>query len=324
MNYYIYNNIIDRLVIGADGNNSIIRRLSNITTYGWSYGQEAIITIVKLQSNDLNDLENNTAFQKYLSTGPIAMLPLWNGYSSIVWSVPFNKSQKLLKLSKEEFIIELNNAFQTESNINRWNNQSNSFNSSLKQSYFNEKINNFNNLLMKTSELIDERINVPIINDICSNDGTYKLLNFPLSFQHVNSYVSNRIALIGDSAHSFHPQAGQGLNLGLKDSKALSECISLNQQNGMDIGDINGLNNYNNKQYYSNLSMMSSVDIINTIFSETIKEPLKFNQLNNQIMNESMKYDSITTMKHYLRSFGMLGIHSLPFIKRKIAEFAIG
>ena len=40
-------------------------------------------------------------------------------------------------------------------------------------------------------------------------------ISFPLSFQQASSYISKNIVLIGDSAHSIHPQAGQGLNLGI-------------------------------------------------------------------------------------------------------------
>ena len=53
-----------------------------------------------------------------------------------------------------------------------------------------------------------------------------------------NDYVSHRMALIGDAAHSVHPLAGQGLNLGLSDVAYLSNTILKAKKGGQDIGDL--------------------------------------------------------------------------------------
>ena len=47
-----------------------------------------------------------------------------------------------------------------------------------------------------------------------------------------------RLALIGDAAHTVHPLAGQGVNLGFGDVKALLDAIAYATETGMDIGDI--------------------------------------------------------------------------------------
>ena len=49
---------------------------------------------------------------------------------------------------------------------------------------------------------------------------------FPIVRRHARQYVATRVALVGDAAHTIHPQAGQGLNLGLMDAAALAEAIA--------------------------------------------------------------------------------------------------
>ena len=66
---------------------------------------------------------------------------------------------------------------------------------------------------------------------------------FPLRFSHADEYIGDgagaRTVLVGDAAHTIHPLAGQGLNLGLGDVDALYRCIRKTVQNGGDIGEYN-------------------------------------------------------------------------------------
>lgn len=61
---------------------------------------------------------------------------------------------------------------------------------------------------------------------------------FPLSLNHANAYVSRRVALIGDAAHTVHPLAGQGVNLGFGDAQSLSKVIAEGITVGSDIGEV--------------------------------------------------------------------------------------
>ncbi len=69
------------LVVAADGADSTVRRLAGIATRGWEYGQEAVVA-------HLDSLEphRHTAWQRFLATGPLALLPLADGGVSLVWS----------------------------------------------------------------------------------------------------------------------------------------------------------------------------------------------------------------------------------------------
>ena len=64
---------------------------------------------------------------------------------------------------------------------------------------------------------------------------------FPLRFNHADEYLGDgagaRTVLVGDAAHTVHPLAGQGLNLGLGDVKALFGCIHEAVRNGGDVGE---------------------------------------------------------------------------------------
>lgn len=61
---------------------------------------------------------------------------------------------------------------------------------------------------------------------------------FPLSLRHANSYASKRVVLIGDAAHTVHPLAGQGVNLGFGDAFSLSRIIAEGIALGSDIGEV--------------------------------------------------------------------------------------
>ena len=95
-----------RLLVGADGAHSVVREWAGIRNHGWSYDQTAIVATVETVLP-----HNATAWQVFLSTGPLAFLPLEGGMSSIVWSCDNIRATVLLGLDDDRFIDELNAAF---------------------------------------------------------------------------------------------------------------------------------------------------------------------------------------------------------------------
>lgn len=95
-------NIHCSLLVGADGSESKVRSLSQIDTQKFDYRQEAIVTTVTLSES-----HQETAWQAFTETGPIALLPLEDGRCSIVWSCEKDRAKTLMALSDESFCQEL-------------------------------------------------------------------------------------------------------------------------------------------------------------------------------------------------------------------------
>lgn len=96
---------------------------------------------------------------------------------------------------------------------------------------------------------------------------TSERASFPLRMQHANTYVKPRIALLGDAAHTIHPLAGQGVNLGFADVASLAEVLEHATEAGKDIGDYYVLREYERWRKGQNVAMMASMDGFKRLFS---------------------------------------------------------
>lgn len=91
-----------RLLIAADGGGSPLRERAGIGTHGRDYTQRAVVTHVTTERPHAH-----ACWQRFLPTGPLAFLPLADGRSSIVWSLPESEAQRVLALDDEAFAKEL-------------------------------------------------------------------------------------------------------------------------------------------------------------------------------------------------------------------------
>ncbi|WP_435218365.1 UbiH/UbiF/VisC/COQ6 family ubiquinone biosynthesis hydroxylase [Luminiphilus sp. nBUS_07] len=92
---------------------------------------------------------------------------------------------------------------------------------------------------------------------------------FPLRQCHAVDYVHQGVALVGDAAHSIHPLAGQGINLGLKDVAVLSEEVGRAWQQGVALGSERTLRRYQRRRKTDNLLMMSAMEAFKRGFGST-------------------------------------------------------
>ncbi len=90
------------LLVAADGAGSPLRQLAGIGTRGRDYAQRAVVAHVVTERP-----HENTAWQRFMRSGPLALLPLGDGRSSLVWSLPEAEAQRVLALDDQAFLDEL-------------------------------------------------------------------------------------------------------------------------------------------------------------------------------------------------------------------------
>ena len=90
---------------------------------------------------------------------------------------------------------------------------------------------------------------------------------FPLGYFVARSFISERLALVGDAAHVIHPIAGQGLNMGLKDVAALAEVVVDAARLGTDFGGMDVLEHYQRWRRFDTMAMGAATNVLNGMFS---------------------------------------------------------
>lgn len=133
--------------------------------------------------------------------------------------------------------------------------------------------------------------------------GKVKVLNsgsFELTRRHAQQYVKQGVVLVGDSAHTINPLAGQGVNLGFKDVALLLKLIGEAQQKGQNWADEALLKRYERQRKADNLLMQTGMDIFYKGFKEQIL-PLKI-----------------------ARNLALLAVDKAPLLKKQALEYALG
>ena len=125
-------------------------------------------------------------------------------------------------------------------------------------------------VLKQWQKLSNEQLKAKLIDHFPELPGDFELLEhavFPLARQHANDYSHGRLVLVGDSAHTINPLAGQGVNLGFQDVVALADILA----DQPDVGQQALLKRYEKKRRHANLLMMSMMDACYFGFSNEIK-----------------------------------------------------
>lgn len=121
-----------------------------------------------------------------------------------------------------------------------------------------------------------------------------KKASIPLRQRHAKDYWCEGVVLAGDAAHSIHPLAGQGVNLGFKDAQVLVEEILRGHNKELDIGSKHVLARYQRRRQADNLAMMASMEAFKQLFGAD--QPL-LRLLRNQGMN---LFDKVLPVKQHI------------------------
>ncbi|MDF2939923.1 MAG: 2-octaprenyl-3-methyl-6-methoxy,4-benzoquinol hydroxylase / 2-octaprenyl-6-methoxyphenol [Gammaproteobacteria bacterium] len=98
--------LANKLVLGADGANSAVRRLLDIDSKEHDYEQVAIVSNIALKRS-----HENKAYERFTEEGPLALLPLSDQRMAVVWTVGATKQEQILNQSDQEFLMNLQAAF---------------------------------------------------------------------------------------------------------------------------------------------------------------------------------------------------------------------
>ena len=104
----------------------------------------------------------------------------------------------------------------------------------------------------------------------------------PLRQRHAKRYVEPGLALIGDAAHTIHPLAGQGVNLGFLDAAVLAEVLLHALERGENLADIKVLGRFERRRMPHNLAMMAAMEGFERLFQA---DPLPLRWLRNSGLN---------------------------------------
>jgi ubiquinone biosynthesis monooxygenase Coq6 len=247
------------LVVGADGPNSPARAFAGIDTFGRAYDAHGVVSTLSLRPDPV--WGHNTAFQRFLPTGPLAFLPLSADNATMVWSTLPGHAAALKRLPADALAVAVNAAFAlSESDLAGLMDAilaSDAAGSPLSA----ETITGILAALPAPDTPPDAPL-PPVVTGIDPRS----VASFPLRLSHADAYTAHRVALVGDAAHTTHPLAGQGLNAGLADARVLADVLADARAVGSDLGSVTALAPYPRQRYLPNHVMLAAVDKLELVF----------------------------------------------------------
>ncbi|GEA10641.1 FAD-dependent monooxygenase [Alteromonas sp. KUL49] len=234
-----------RLLVGADGANSYVRKQAGFPLTFKGYDHVAIVANVRTSRP-----HENVARQAFTPTGPLALLPMSDPHvCSIVWSQQSEKASDLMRLDDASFC----NALYAASN--------------------------------------------GVLGEVSLETNR---TDFPLTMRYARQWAKDGIAIIGDAAHTIHPLAGQGANLGMQDALCLASLITRLFEQQKDIGLHKHLREFERARKTEAVKMIAAMDGFAYLF------------------------DGSHPFKKLIRGVGLSATNSLPALKNAFVSQAMG
>ena len=233
-----------RVIVIADGGCSELASQLGFRVTHTPYRKAALVGTI-----DVDRDHHGTAYERFTSNGPLALLPMSARRYALVWTLPETDAKDVLSLSNEGYVERL-------------------------QESFGGRAGCF------------------------SQPGSRHL--YSLSLRQVTSLDRHRMVVIGNAAHTLHPVAGQGFNLGLRDVAVLAETFGDAEVRSIDIGKRNVLNGYARQRQRDTRAAVTFTHGLISLFT-----------------NRSLPFV-------IARNVGLVGIDLLPPVKRTLLRRTMG
>lgn len=237
-----------KLIVGADGTNSMVRQTLGLALQEKSYGAYAVLAQIETEQHPYG-----WSYERFTVDGPVALLPMQGHQHKAVMVVPKDQLDEVMALDDKSY-------------------------------------------LQRFATKMGERLGAFI--------ATSPRLAYPLKETYVENFTQGRALLLGNAAHTQHPVAAQGLNLGIRDINVLLQQIE-------------------------HLNLPSEQAITRVATPEFLQHYAELRQPDHQKvmgMTDSLidLFQHKSPMVGHLRGLGLMALQALPMAKRRFSRFAMG
>ncbi len=250
------------LLVGADGAHSRLREWGGFVCKEQSYEQKAIVATIQHERQHQQQL-----YQRFLPGGPVALLAMLDPYqSSLVWTLSTKEAECMMVADEQDFNEALTEA--TQGVLGACSIAHHAGRSPVTARPPKHESIYWGHTLAK------DDVDKPVPECFEHGKENSQVLSsssrhaFPLICRHVHHYHHHNLVLVGDAAHTVHPLAGQGANLGLMDVQALVTAVVQARHRGWPLDDPATLNQWGRDRRADNVKMSGLFTVLNQLFAK--------------------------------------------------------